>query len=310
MAVDSLLKINAMISQITFGYALVDRPEPGYYMHFIFSTHQEECPGDGYIWLDDETTMTYPLEESGGAQPNPVGPCNKFLYVFQRKQGVSVGENTVSMIRRRYQLVIKGQPLQVQLMHYLAAEESVRHIPVNTSIYKLPARRFNFPRPSAQPLPPPPTNQRLVYSATGIRPKQRPFDGPLRKPLPTDPSYSAVDDGPNINVTYRDVATLRFNRNHEWMESIFAPTSQPPSLPTNLVFDSLKKKLEKLKNEDVEMSKDIESSLKNINLAIKQLDHIKSMESLQEHIKTALGGSLQPYQAVTQVDLNPLTKDI
>ncbi|KAL7752609.1 hypothetical protein RI367_002143 [Sorochytrium milnesiophthora] len=238
---ECLYTTNSMLASITFGYATVDKPPHGFTMYFL-AMSQDEPPPDGYIWLDSEVPKSIPIDS------------NRVIMMFERRQGVVPGEHTVSMTKRRYQLQVNGQALQVQLVHYLEADESTRSVPVNAANFKTPARRQPIAQPAASPVQHPPahlhaaspymptatrlqtvghpspavrsphaavpaTKRKSQVPHTAQRPKQQ-----ARTAAPSEDQLLA-DDIPHFSA--RDVAMARFKRNHEFMEDILSMEPTP-----------------------------------------------------------------------------------
>lgn len=110
---DALTRANQIITNITFGYAIIDKPEHGFNMHFIITpVNGDQLPGDGYNWLDDEVSATHQVDPT------------RFLIVHERRQGVAPGDQCISMTRRRYELLQNNQRGQIQFIHYLAADQA------------------------------------------------------------------------------------------------------------------------------------------------------------------------------------------
>ncbi|KNE67816.1 hypothetical protein AMAG_12534 [Allomyces macrogynus ATCC 38327] len=210
MVIDLLAKANTYIGNTTFGFAILDKPHSGYNMMFILHPdNQDECPSDGYAWIDKEVVRTVQIDAA------------RSLVAYSRRQGVVPGTDRIAMTRTRYQLFSSNQPMQVQFMHYLAADDKTRSMPIPSNIpIATAARRIPVASYSQQPPAPAPTRVPTHQLVGGVAvPRAASARKPAANPtLISDAQYLA----PPVPVTARDVAVARFKRNHDWMEAILA----------------------------------------------------------------------------------------
>ncbi|KAJ3369536.1 hypothetical protein GGF31_005246 [Allomyces arbusculus] len=210
MVIDLLAKANAYIGNTTFGFAILDKPHSGYNMMFILHPdNQDECPSDGYAWIDKEVVRTVQIDAA------------RSLVAYSRRQGVVPGTDRIAMTRTRYQLFNSNQPMQVQFMHYLAADDKTRSMPIPPNIpFATAARRIPVASYSQQPPAPAPARAPTHQLVGGAAvPRAATARKPAANPtLISDAQYLA----PPVPVTARDVAVARFKRNHDWMEAILA----------------------------------------------------------------------------------------
>lgn len=272
---ETLTRVNNGASQITFGYVHIDRPESGFTMYFAIMPPQEECPHDGYLWLDAETPT---FTTFGNDQTQAI------LYAYERNQGVIPGQNYVSMTRKRYQLISRGQPMQVQMLHYIVADASVQRKQVNVPMYR------NIRRPPR--LAPvshiaPIANQNM-YTATGLRPRCV----PKKRPHAPPEEYGIADDDNNTAST-RDVAVIRMRRNLEWMECILQPhkSRQNDEIEWPSI-EILQSNIARLEREISNLDQKKQMEIDPITAAIKSLDSVKTEKDFDNHIHN-MGSNLK-----------------
>ncbi|KAF8936404.1 hypothetical protein BGZ58_004221 [Dissophora ornata] len=159
IAIELLDKAWHMLStnQISFSFNYIDKPKEN--MAFFLKVQPDEIimPHDGYQYMDDEVTYSYP--------PDPR------LTITERSQGFSHGDQYTHIVRRKYTLVQQGRDT-LAFLHYSKADIS-RSVVVDGRRAKTPARQYPLKQIPGTALPPPLQAPQQPYQQA-YRPQQPP----------------------------------------------------------------------------------------------------------------------------------------
>ncbi|KAI9139226.1 hypothetical protein BKA69DRAFT_1126775 [Paraphysoderma sedebokerense] len=328
--IDTLARSNAVLQTFSFQFAHVDKPEHGTIIYFVMLSGQEEPACDGFFWLDSENLTKHQID------------ANRTLHIYERSKGVAPGDRFVSMTKKRYQLVVNGNPLQLQMVHYLASDESTRLIQVNPANFKTPARRqelpaqshFNPPAHQPQPNPqigmaaqlaqsyhrfstvPPQMTAPPPRAATSSKRKRNQAKTPPAPQRPAIPREPMADD--LIHITARDISLARYRRNHEYMEEIFSPFSKTPISPrrsdSEAVSQELQERLANLQKEVSSLQKGHSSKLKEFKAKmtsykqfmneINTRTDLQDLTNIQSRFCQTFNVVIEPYRGVKIIELD------
>ncbi|CAH1758361.1 10591_t:CDS:10 [Entrophospora sp. SA101] len=336
---DLLTKANNLLNRIAFAYSIIDKPQEGQIYLILLSPNEEVIPPDGYHYLEPEATHKVSL------------PDGREMIVMEKRHGFASNDQITSIIRRRYFFVNNHNNLQI--LHYSILPEQYRQM-VNINFPRQAIQNSRYPihqmqggniapyflrTPNAIPsmsiqsLPAnmmpgqSPNMQRMLGDNASMQTNTYGFQGHL---MPNQQAYNASTptksetDEPSGDeldgLKFREVAMLRYKRNHDFISEIFSPYSvhsiKPPSSPYESVnIDDLRKKLvetqaelDKMNSEHAEKIKNFKQQSSKLTKAfndIKNCNTIEELNKVEESSKEELDLIIETYDPVRLVELYP-----
>ncbi|CAG8457399.1 6094_t:CDS:10 [Paraglomus brasilianum] len=321
-AVESLSKAAALINQIAFQVAYIDRPQEGKIYLIVMPPNAEELPSDGYIYMENEAVYKITLNDG------------RELLWAERKHGFAPGDLYTSKMRRRYRLT-QG-PENLQLLYYGKLDEVAK--PINHALirsyghHRLPHLTPSFARPyqptnmqmstpvhtvqpatlnrmqsmvmapgipianlygqyqHRQPIPPN-RNMMQPLSVNSKAPQKRPRGKPKGPAASQSPSDEDISGDELDSQRPRDVAIQRYKRHHEFLAEIFSPfpisaIPEPESVYASINVEDKKRELTEIESEIERLKKEHQEKIKewnrNTNILSKGINDLKSAQSIED----------------------------